>query len=234
LKGGAILKNIEIVLEESCRAPADSLLFDSTLRIAWRPLQWRIMVLPSLILASASPRRVQLLREMGFDFRVVISNAAESQPRHLSPGESARLNAHRKAIMVARRHPESLVIGADTVVCLGSETFGKPADMDHARTMLSALEGKSHQVITGVCLVHWAGGKVRLFAESTEVVFRQLSPENIEDYLAKTNPLDKAGAYAIQEHGDLIVSRISGSFSNVVGLPVERLQVELTHWKQPS
>lgn len=192
------------------------------------------MVLPPLILASASPRRVQLLREMGFDFRVVISNAAESQPSHLSPGESARLNAHRKAVAVARKNPEALVIGADTVVCLENQIFGKPADMDHAKSMLAALEGKTHQVITGVCLVQWARRKITLFAESTEVVFRKLSPEQIDDYLARIHPLDKAGAYAIQEHGDTIVSRISGSFSNVVGLPVEHLQVELARWSQTS
>jgi septum formation protein len=192
------------------------------------------MVLPPLILASASPRRVQLLREMGLEFRVVVSNAPESQPEHLPPGESARLNAHRKAAVIARRHPDSLIIGADTVVCLENETFGKPADLEHARSMLSTLQGKSHQVITGVCLMHRAGRKEHLFAESTEVVFRPLSQDQINNYLAKTNPLDKAGAYAIQEHGDLIVSNISGSFSNVVGLPVERLRLELERWTQLS
>lgn len=171
---------------------------------------------------------------MRFQFRVVVSNAHESQPGHLSPGESARLNARRKAVLIARQHPESLVIGADTVVCLDDETFGKPADMDAAHSMLSILQGKSHQVISGVCLLHWAGGKERLFAESTEVVFRPLSPIQIDHYLNKTNPLDKAGAYAIQEHGDLIISKISGSFTNVVGLPVERLQWELERWTHLS
>lgn len=190
------------------------------------------MVLPPLILASASPRRVQLLREMGLDFRIVVSNAPEFQPEHLTPGESARLNAHRKASMIARRHPDSLVIGADTVVCLNDETFGKPTDLDHARSMLTTLQGKSHQVITGVCLMHVAARKERLFADSTEVVFHPLSPEQIELYFTKTNPLDKAGAYAIQDHGEMIVSNITGSFSNVVGLPVERLQSELAIWKQ--
>lgn len=190
------------------------------------------MVLPPLILASASPRRVQLLREMGFEFRVVVSNAPESEPEHLTPGESARMNARKKAAMIARQIPDSLVIGADTVVSLHNESFGKPVDMDHAHSMLSALQGKVHQVITGVCLMHWASKKERLFAETTEVVFRPLSHEQIHHYLSKTNPLDKAGAYAIQEHGELIIARILGSFSNVVGLPTERLQSELEHWAE--
>jgi len=192
------------------------------------------MALPPLILASASPRRTQLLREMGFEFRVVNSHAPESQPEYLTPGESARLNARRKALSIARRHPESLVIGADTVVCLNGESFGKPANMDQARSMLSALQGKAHQVITGVCLTRWAARKERLFAESTEVFFRHLTPVQIDIYLTKINPLDKAGAYAIQEHGDLIVSKIIGSFSNVVGLPIESLHLELERWGQMS
>ena len=98
--------------------------------------------------------------------------------------------------------------------------------------MLTQLQGQTHQVITGVCLIHLRSHRQRVFAESTDVTFHPLSAAQIRDYLARTSPLDKAGAYGIQEHGDLIVEKISGSFSNVVGLPIERVREELTQWEQ--
>jgi len=188
------------------------------------------MNLPSLILASASPRRADLLRKLDVEFVVVASDAPEVAPEHLSPVETAEINAYRKARAVAKKFPDHLVLGADTVVGWGTEQFAKPADMAEAERMLARLQGRTHQVVTGVCLVHLRGHRQRLFAVSTAVTFRRLHLRQIRRYLTGIHPLDKAGGYAIQEEGDLIVKGINGSFSNVVGLPVERLKEELRAW----
>lgn len=183
--------------------------------------------MPQIILASASPRRTKLLSEIGVEFVVMPGNTNESQPEHLTPIEACLLNAYHKARAVAKKEPDAVVIGADTEVCLGGHVFGKPRNRMEAERMLLELEGKEHQVITGVCLLHLRKHKQRLFAEQTMVKFRSLGADEIAAYLDKINPLDKAGAYAIQEHGDMIVEEVRGSFSNVIGLPVERLQQEL-------
>jgi septum formation protein len=188
------------------------------------------MELPSLVLASASPRRAELLRTLRSEFQIVPSDAVEKFDEQLSPLELCQLNAHRKARTVARKIPDALVLGADTLVFLEREIFGKPRNLAEARRMLARLQGRTHQVITGVSLIHLRGHRERLFAVSTDVTFRPLTAVQIGNYLSRMNPLDKAGAYAIQEHGDLIVSEISGSFSNVVGLPVERVGEELSAW----
>ena len=185
------------------------------------------MHLPPLILASASPRRADLLKQIGLKFRVIPGNAVELQHEQLTAVELSQLNAHRKARAVAKKHPESLVLGADTLVYLNTTLYGKPASRAEAARMLGELQGQTHQVVTGVCLVHLSHSRERIFAESTEVTFRRLTGAQIRRYLDQINPLDKAGAYAIQEKGDLIVERISGSYSNVVGLPLERLQAEV-------
>ena len=186
--------------------------------------------LPELILASASPRRSSLLREMGFNFAVVRSEAPEVASEFLSPAEIAQVNAYRKARQVAKKHPDVLVLAADTVVSLGREHFGKPHSMQEAEAMLIRLQGRTHQVVTGICLLHLRLHRQRLFAETTLVTFRQLHVEQIRQYLARIHPLDKAGGYAIQDEGDEIVKSIQGSFSNVVGLPLERLRQELSCW----
>jgi septum formation protein len=185
---------------------------------------------PLLILASASPRRADLLRELNLEFQVVPSNAPEVTDEHLSPFEICQLNAHRKARTVAKKFPDRLVLGADTLVFLERQILGKPADQAEAQSMLEQLQGRTHQVVTGVTLMHLRTHREKLFAVSTDVRFRALTKEEILHYLSRVNPLDKAGAYAIQEHGELIVEEISGSFSNVVGLPAERVQAELTGW----
>ncbi len=188
------------------------------------------MDLPALILASASPRRAELLRQLNLEFQVVPSDAMEIFDDQLSPRELCQLNAHRKARAIAKKIPDALVLGADTLVFSGGEIMGKPADLAAARRMLARLQGRTHQVVTGVSLIHLRAHRERTFAVSTDVTFRPLTAEQIDGYLSKINPLDKAGAYAIQEHGDTIVSEISGSFNNVVGLPVEQLQTELKAW----
>jgi len=186
---------------------------------------------PALILASSSPRRSELLREMGVPFTVVRSQVPEVAPEHLSPVETAEINAYRKARATAKKHPDSVVLGADTVVSLGTTVFGKPTDMADAEQMLAKLQGRTHQVITGVCLIHLRGHRQKLFAVSTAVTFRKLHIGQIRRYLSKIFPFDKAGSYAIQEEGDLIVKGIVGSFTNVVGLPVEALKKELETWE---
>ena len=180
-----------------------------------------------LVLASVSPRRAALLRQLGRPFAAIPSDAVEVTVPGLTPVELTQLNAYRKAKAVGRRHPEALVLGADTLVCLGTELFGKPADRVAAVQMLARLQGRTHQVITGVCLIHWAARRSTVFAVISQVTFRPLSEVQIQQYLAMINPLDKAGAYAIQEQGEAIVESLAGSFSNVVGLPLERLEVEL-------
>ena len=167
---------------------------------------------------------------MKLEFEVVPSDATEVFDDHLSPLELCQLNAHRKARKVAKKIPDSLVLGADTLVFLERKIFGKPGDLAEAKKMLLELQGRTHQVVTGVSLIHLRMHKEKIFAISTDVIFHALKPKQIDEYLAKINPLDKAGGYAIQENGDMLVSGISGSFSNVVGLPVERVEAELGVW----
>lgn len=182
---------------------------------------------PQIILASASPRREQLLREMGLRFVILRPDGIEELEGGAAPDVVAMHNAQRKARAIAGRHPDSMVVGADTVVVLDGKIFGKPRDLNDAHRMLGQLAGRRHEVITGVCLAHRSLDTELLFADTTRVWMRPLSPTQIAEYLAKINPLDKAGAYAIQEHGDGIVERIEGSYHNVVGLPTERLQATL-------
>jgi len=186
--------------------------------------------LPPLILASASPRRAELLRQLKLDFKIVPSDAPEVFDDHLSPLELCELNAHRKARSVAKKIPDALVLGADTLVFLDREVFGKPASVGEAGEMLAQLQGRMHQVVTGVSLIHLRAHTERIFADSTDVMFHPLTPEQIGEYIRKVNTLDKAGAYAIQEGGESIVSEISGSFSNVMGLPIEKVRKELNSW----
>ncbi|HUR44946.1 MAG TPA: Maf family protein [Candidatus Saccharimonadales bacterium] len=183
-----------------------------------------------MILASASPRRSELLRQLELKFDVLPGHAEEVTPEHLSPAETAQVNAYRKARLVAKKHPDRLVLGADTVVSLGHLLFGKPSDLQAAEDMLAKLQGRTHLVITGVCLIHLRTHRQRTFFASTAVTFRTLHAAQIRRYLSRINPLDKAGAYAIQEEGDEIVKGIKGSFTNVVGLPLEKLEQELERW----
>ena len=171
-----------------------------------------------VILASASPRRAALLREAGPEFalmRIMPSDAEEGG----DPLENARL----KAESVAASNPRAIVIGADTVIRFGDETIGKPADLDDARAILAKLSGRTHDVVTGVCVRCLENDILVRFEAITHVTFRVLTPEMIEKYIKAVNVLDKAGAYAIQEHGDDIIEGIEGSRTNVIGLPVERL-----------
>jgi septum formation protein len=183
-----------------------------------------------IILASESPRRAELLRQLGYEFKVVPSGTAEIHHEDLTAQEIAQINAYRKARAVGKKYPDALVIGADTLVFLENILFGKPRSLEGAYEMLEQLQGKTHTVVSAVCLLHLRSHRQRVFAENTNVTFRLLDAVKIRRYLTKVNPLDKAGAYAIQEEGDLIVEGISGSYTNVVGLPMERLRAELNSW----
>jgi len=179
---------------------------------------------PQIILASASPRRELLLREMGLRFRVLAPDGVEELATGATPEVLSLQNAQLKARAVAGHHPESLVIGADTIVVLDGNVYGKPRDLADAGRMLAELAGRQHTVITGVCLIRRSTGTELTFAEHTKVWMRALDAGQIADYHKKVNPLDKAGAYGAQEFGASIIERIEGSFANVMGLPVERLQ----------
>ena len=171
-----------------------------------------------VILASASPRRAALLREAGPEFA-----SMQIMPSDAEEGADPLENARLKAESVAAKNPRAIVIGADTVIRFGDETIGKPADLDDARAILTKLSGRTHDVVTGVCVRCRENDLLVRFEEATHVTFRVLTPEMIEKYIKAVNVLDKAGAYAIQEHGDDIIEGIEGSRTNVIGLPVERL-----------
>ena len=177
--------------------------------------------MPSFILASGSSRRIALLRAAGFDFQIKPAPIEESHSEFFSPVELTLFNAFQKAAAVADQHPEEFVLAADTVVTLDSEIFGKPLDLDDARRMLARLVGRSHDVITGIALVNPGRTQLVSRAVRTRVKFRALSDSEIEAYLKIAEPLDKAGAYAAQNSPELIIEKVTGSFSNVVGLPME-------------
>lgn len=190
----------------------------------------KLETLPPLILASASPRRSALLSRLPLSFTVVPSDAPEIHNEQLTVREVCMINAYRKARYVAKRYPDHLVLGADTLVCLGTRLFGKPATIGEARKMLADLQGRTHEVVTGVCLIHLRSHHIKTFAETSWVTFKDLPPQVIKEYVRRVKTFDKAGAYAIQEFGDMLVAQIDGSYNNVVGLPTEKLQHELHSW----
>jgi septum formation protein len=180
-------------------------------------------VAPRFVLASGSPRRRDLLAEAGLHFEVIVPSVTESTARTLTIRELARYNAIRKAGAIARQDRAALVLGADTLVALDGESIGKPRDLREAARCLRRLSGREHQVCTAVCLV--AKRRLTSFHVISHVRFHPLTDEQISDYLAKIDPLDKAGAYAAQGHGGEIIHGIRGSYTNFVGLPMgETLQ----------
>ena len=181
-----------------------------------------------IILASNSPRRKELLAGLDLDFEVkVIPGIDESYPDTLPVEEVPQYIAQEKAAAYRSvLNADTLVITADTVVVLGNEILGKPKDDDDARRILHKLSGKTHQVITGVCLTTLS--QQRRFAVTTDVTFKQFTDEEIDYYISKYHPMDKAGAYGIQEWiGHIGVTALNGSYFNVMGLPVQRIYTEM-------
>lgn len=176
-----------------------------------------------LVLASQSPRRIELLLAAGYEFEILPADVEELHDPALTPEQLTVANATTKAAASARLRPDALVIGADTLVYLDGHPLGKPRDLDEAAEMLRRLSGRAHEVCTGVALAMAGGERVRSFCVVSHVIFKPITDETIRSYYAKVNPLDKAGAYAIQEHGDMIVHHTEGSWSNIVGLPMEAL-----------
>jgi septum formation protein len=178
-------------------------------------------VVPRFILASGSPRRRQLLEQAGYEFEIIPPAVAEISEAWFTIREATICNATRKALEVARNAPDAVVLGADTLVALDGEVIGKPRDLAHAKKLLQRLSGRSHEVRTAVFICQLADGRAHTYQEISEVRFRTIDGPAIARYLTKIDPLDKAGAYAAQGHGVEIIERIDGSYSNVVGLPME-------------
>lgn len=184
------------------------------------------MSAPRIVLASASPRRVDLLQEAGWDFELLVSGAEEAEDHGGGPESLALENARRKWDAVSISRPGQVVIAADTVVWMQGKFFAKPRDLAHAFEMVSTLAGRTHSVVTGVVLGSRERGAFE-FAETSLVTFQKFTEGEIADYLQEINPLDKAGSYAAQGAGGRIIAEIQGLRSNVIGLPIERVSAYL-------
>ena len=182
-----------------------------------------------IILASASPRRRELLTEAGIGIDIIPANIDESAlPAELPRDHVGRL-AREKAMHIASQHADRLVIGADTIIVFHDQMLGKPRDMEHAYEMLQTLCGTSHEVLTGVAICRTGESPLcENWVCSTSVTFKPLTLEEIKEYCALINPLDKAGAYAIQEYAYMILEELSGLHSNVIGLPIEQVTEKLS------
>ncbi len=190
------------------------------------------MNMQSLILASSSPRRQELLQLLQIPFQSISANVNEDFPEQMKAPEVVKELASRKAAAVAKEHPDSWVIGSDTIVVLDGKILGKPLNRDDAKETLSQLSGQTHEVYTGVSIMY--GRNHSVFLEKTNVTFWELSESEIERYLDTGEPFDKAGSYGIQGYGALFVKQMEGDYFSVVGLPVSRLARELkmleTQW----
>jgi septum formation protein len=186
---------------------------------------------PRLILASASPRRRDLLARAGYDFEVITPQVNEVVPARLTLLEATSWNALRKGLEVARRYPDDVVLAADTLVALDHNLIGKPASRAEAARILRRLSGKTHSVASGVFIGHLRVGRSQSFTVASRVTFKRLSDKKIEEYLAQIDPLDKAGASAAQGKGGTIIARILGSRSNVIGLPLEKTRIALARFE---
>jgi len=180
------------------------------------------------VLASSSPRRAALLSEGGFHFEIAKPRVAEKFDAALTLRELTLWNAIRKGMSIAQARPDAVVLAADTLVALENQIIGKPTDLSEASQMLRRLSGRTHEVCSAVAIYQQTSGRSAVFHDVSRVRFRRLSEATIENYLAKVSPLDKAGAYAAQGSGAEIIVKIDGSFTNVVGLPMEKTVAELT------
>jgi septum formation protein len=177
----------------------------------------------TFVLASQSPRRQHLLKQLGFSFVVMPSHVEEVVPAGLVPASVVEELAVQKVEPVSQRFPDALTLAADTIVVLDETILGKPTDEADAYALLQRLSGRTHTVFTGMALAHPATDRCVITHEATEVTFGNLSEEEITAYVASGDPMDKAGAYGIQDFGAVFVARINGDFYNVMGLPLHRL-----------
>jgi len=178
--------------------------------------------MPSFVLASSSPRRAALLFDSGFEFEIAPPRLTEKFDVALTLRELTLWNAIRKGMSVAQTRPDVVVLAADTLVALENEIIGKPVDLNEAAQMLRRLSGRTHEVCSAVLIYHQTTGRLSLFHDISRVRFHRLNAAMIKKYLAKVDALDKAGAYAAQGSGAEIIAKIEGSFTNVVGLPMEK------------
>ncbi len=178
-----------------------------------------------IILASVSPRRKELLGLICDNFKTVASDVDENILRANSSIELTMLLAKEKCLAVSKQHPNSIVIGCDTVVELNGKTLEKPSDKEHARQMITSMSDKSHSVHTSVYITN--GKQHTSFTVTTQVTFAQLTPQEVEDYISTDDPYDKAGGYGIQSGGAKFVKCINGCFYNVMGFPVQKIYTEL-------
>jgi len=183
---------------------------------------------PQLILASASPRRRELLGQLGVAFTVLPAEVVEHEAADAEPRAMVLHNAALKADWIAERHPEATVLGADTTVFVGNTVLNKPRDAAEARAMLRLLSGTTHTVFTGLAVRRIRDGLRLEQGVASEVTFKILTEAVIEEYLSKVHTLDKAGGYAIQEETDLIVAGYKGQLTNIIGLPLEETKHLLT------
>jgi septum formation protein len=181
----------------------------------------------TIILASASPRRKELLQKIGLKITVDPSHYPEYKPANLSPEELVKLLSMEKAKAVAPKHQDAIIIAADTIGVLRGKIIGKPHTTKEAREMLRMISGKSHRVITGFTILDSISKKAITRTVETRVYIKNMSPKEIQDYVNTGEPLDKAGAYAIQGLGSVIVERINGDYYNVMGLPLNSLSESL-------
>ena len=190
------------------------------------------------MLASSSPRRAALLSDGGFEFEIASPRVTEKFSTTLTLREVTLWNAIRKGMSIAQTRPDAVVLAADTLIALDDRIIGKPADLSEAAQILRRLSGRTHQVCSAVAIYQQTLGKSAVFHESSRVRFRRLSDAMIQSYLAKVDTMDKAGAYAAQGSGVEIIAKIEGSFTNVVGLPMEKTVAELAKFrirpKQPD
>ena len=177
-----------------------------------------------LVLSSASPRRAELLERMGLRFQIYHTNVVEDDSGLNGPIEMVENNARLKASTLSLDMPDALILGSDTTVAIDDTILSKPYDMQEAQEMLIQLSSRVHAVYTSIALYWNSGNLEHIFTERSEVHFKTLKRETIEHYTGLVNPLDKAGAYGIQEGRELIIDRVDGSVENVMGLPIQRLE----------
>lgn len=183
-----------------------------------------------IILASTSPRRKQLLETFGLEFKIVASEVDEDLDPTYKPKQKAELLSLQKAEAVAQKFTDVIVIGADTVVALGETSFGKPKDVDDAKKILQTLSGKTHVVITGFTIIDTKSKKKVTKSVETKVWFRKVTDSEIDNYIEKAKPFDKAGSYALQDLGALFIEKVEGDYLGAVGLPLFALAKELKNF----